>query len=305
MRATAHQEGFTLIEVLVAMALALVVLGASLAAFDVFQADNAYDQQRNEAQDSARTTMDRLARQLRNVIAPSAEYGGALEAVEEKGYSLRFETIDTSSYKSEANTTHAMRVRYCLEDSNPEDEILWEQTQEWNTAKAPTVPTEARCPEQAGGQPAGGWTGTQRVVEHVTNRIGGEERPVFTYSSSELPQIITVKADLYLNVSPHRHPGETRLESAVSLRNANRRPVAKFTVTSEAGSNRYRLNASESYDPGGLALTYKWWSNGDPLPTTSQIYQTELNGKTEYTFKLQVTNPGGLSEAFVQKVTTP
>jgi type II secretory pathway component PulJ len=303
MRGT-REDAFTIVEVLVAMALALVVMGASLSSFDVFQTNQGYARRRNETQDAARTTMDRLARQLRNVIAPNVEEAGALEAVEAEGYSLRFETIDTSG-EAEASATHVMRVRYCLEDSNPEDETLWEQTQQWSEG-TPAVPTETSCPEQSGGKPAGGWDSMRRVVEHVTNRIGAEHRPVFTYSSSELPQIITVKTDLYLNVDPRNRPGESRLTSAVALRNANRKPVAKFTVTSEAGGTRYRLNASESYDPGGLALTYKWWINGEEQPSTSQIYQTELKEKTTYTFELEVTNPGGLSEmAKPVTVTTP
>jgi prepilin-type N-terminal cleavage/methylation domain-containing protein len=299
-------DGFTIVEVLVAMALALVVMGASLSAFDIFQSDQGYARRRNETQDAARTTMDRLARQLRNVIAPSLEEAGALEAVDPEGYSLRFETIDTSGYATEANVTHVMRVRYCLEASNPEDEMLWEQTQQWNESTPPAVPTETSCPEQSAGKPAGGWTSMRRVVEHVTNRIGEQKRPVFTYSSSELPQIITVKTDLYVNVDPRNRPGESELTSSVALRNANRKPVAKFTVAAEAGSIRYRLNASESYDPGGLALTYKWWINGEEQASTSQIYQTSLETpKTEYKIKLEVTNPGGLSETYEQGVTTP
>lgn len=305
MMRTTREDAFTIVEVLVAMALALVVMGASMSAFDIFQTDQGYARRRNETQDAARTTMDRLARQLRNVIAPNVEEAGALEAVEAEGYSLRFETIDTSS-EAETSATHVMRVRYCLEDSNPEDETLWEQTQQWTKAETPEVPTETNCPEQSEGKPAGGWTTMRRVVEHVTNRIGTEQRRVFTYSSSELPQIITVKTDLYLNVDPRNRPGESRLTSAVALRNANRKPVAKFNVTSENGSTRYRLNASESYDPGGLALTYKWWIDGEEQTSTSQIYQTELKEpKTVYTIKLQVTNPGGLSETYEQEVETP
>jgi prepilin-type N-terminal cleavage/methylation domain-containing protein len=296
-------DGFTIVEVLVAMALGLVVMGASLSAFDIFQTNQGYAQRRNETQDAARTTMDRLARQLRNVIAPSVEEAGALEAVEAEGYSLRFETIDTSA-EAETSATHVMRVRYCLEDSNPEDETLWEQTQQWK-AGSPPVPAETSCPEQSGGKPAGGWTSMRRVVEHVTNRIGGEKRAVFTYSSSELPQIITVKTDLYLNVDPRNRPGESELTSAVALRNANRKPVAKFTVTSENGSTKYRLNASESYDPGGLALTYEWWIDGEAQSSTSQIYQTVLEKEATHTIELQVTNPGGLSQTAKETVQTP
>jgi prepilin-type N-terminal cleavage/methylation domain-containing protein len=300
-----REEGFTLIEVLVTIALALVVFGATLAAFNVFQHDEVYARQRNETQDAARNTIDRLTHQLRSVIAPSAKYPGALEEAEK--YSIQFETVDTSNTTFGVNNeSHAMRVRYCLDDSNPSDAILREYTQKWGELD-PGAPSATAC----NGHLEGGWTAAQQLVGHVTNEIGKQERSVFTYSSSELPQIITVTSDLYLDVNPGRRPGESRLTSAVSLRNANRRPVAKFTIGSEAGSNEYRLNASASYDPSGLALTYKWWekeaANSEvELPTTSQISQVALEkSKTKYTFKLQVTNPGGLSETFVKEVETP
>jgi prepilin-type N-terminal cleavage/methylation domain-containing protein len=324
MRATAHEDGFTLIEVLVTIALALVVFGATLGAFNVFQHDEVYARQRNETQDAARNTINRLSRQLRNVIAPSVEYPGALETA--KPYALTFQTVDTSStYSFGSNSQRAMRVRYCLGSVKSGNEALWEQTQEWN--KEPTAPkehSETNCPEQTvqpskesskaceiKGEPTGGWTSTRCVVEHVTNEISEQERPVFTYSSSELPQIVTVTSDLYLDVNPGHRPGESQLSSSVSLRNANRLPVAKFKITSEAGFSNYRLNASESYDPGGLALTYRWWEQEEggtekELSTTSQISQVKLEkSKTKYTFKLQVTNPGGLSETAKETVTTP
>jgi prepilin-type N-terminal cleavage/methylation domain-containing protein len=302
-----REEGFTLIEVLVTIALALVVFGATLAAFNVFQHDEVYARQRNETQDAARNAINRLTHQLRSVIAPSSKYPGALEEAEQ--YSIRFETVDTSNTTfGEENKSHAMRVRYCLDDSNPSKEILREYAQEWEN-KDPGAPSTTAC----NGTLSGGWTSTRQLVEHVTNEIGKPEpeRPVFTYSSSELPQIITVTSDLYLDVNPGHRPGESRLTSAVSLRNANRKPVVKFTITPEAGSNKYRLNASESYDPGGLALTYKWWEkeaeNSEvELPTTSQISQVTLSTKkTAYTFKLRVTNPGELSETTTETVTTP
>lgn len=311
MMRTSSENGFSLIELLVTMLIAMVVLGATVAAFTTFQHDDIYAQKRNETQDAARTAINRLARQLRDVVAPSNEYAGALEAIATNGKSIRFETVNTSSYETGANSAQAMRVRYCLNDSKPENEILWEQTQEWKEAKAPSVPAETNCPETTSAKE--GWTTERQVVQHITNYIGGQgsseepERYVFSSSTTEVPLIVTVKTDLYLNVNPGHRPGETQLASTVSLRNANRKPVAKFTATPEG--LKYRLNASESYDLAGLALTYKWWQTEEggkeeELPTTSQIYETEkLKEKKKYTFKLKVTNPGGLSETFEVPVT--
>jgi prepilin-type N-terminal cleavage/methylation domain-containing protein len=297
----AEEHGFTLVELLVAMALALVVFGATLTALDTFQRANASDLQRNENQDNARNAMDRMARALRNVIAPGEKYAGALEAAGE--YSLMFQTVDTSSSTfGEKNAAHAMRVRYCLDNSKPTEEVLWTQVQKWTgIVEAPAAPSTSSCPAAV---TTGGWETATRLVQHVTNEVSVEQkRPLFTYSASEVPQIITVEMNLFLELSPGRRPGETQLTSGVSLRNSNRKPVASFTVTPEAGV--YRFNASESYDPGGLALSYKWWENGTLLSNTSQIFTKKLESGQKYKFKLEVTNPGGLIAETPEKLVEP
>src|SRR5690242_13539487 len=117
MRAGA-EHGFTLVELLVTMAITVIVFGATLSVLDVFQSNNRFDQLCNETQDNARTAMDRLARELRNVAAPGVVYFGALEEAEP--YSLAFQTIDSSTaYAWGSNRTHAMMVRYCLDNSSP------------------------------------------------------------------------------------------------------------------------------------------------------------------------------------------
>ncbi len=79
------ERGFTLIELLVAMAITTVVFGSTLSVLDVFGSNNRFDQLRNENQDTARTTLDRLSRQLRNIVARTTSTGavpGALELAE-------------------------------------------------------------------------------------------------------------------------------------------------------------------------------------------------------------------------------
>lgn len=295
------ERGFTLIELLVAMAITTVVFGSTLSVLDVFQNNNRFDQLRNENQDTARTALDHLSRQLRNIVARTTSTGavpGALEQAEE--YAVTFQTIDTTKAKSGSNAVNAMRVRYCLDDSNPENEILWEEIRRWETAEAPNVPSSTSCPDRTSGD----WNTLTQVVQYVTNRNGGKTRKLFIYSAQETPEILSVNADLFININPTQtRPGDSELTSGVSLRNANRRPVAEFTVTEE-GNYQVRLNASASYDPDGLSLTYRWWDNGEELLTTSQQYVTPARSfKSKHIFKLEVTNPGGLT-AYAEKELT-
>jgi prepilin-type N-terminal cleavage/methylation domain-containing protein len=298
------ERGFTLIELLVTMAITTIVFGSTLSVLDVFQSNNRFDQLRNENQDTARTTLDRLSRQLRNVIARTTSEGavpGALEQAEP--LAVTFQTVDTTKSASADNPTDAMRVRYCLDHSNPEDELLWEEVKRWPNEKEPLLPTSKSCPDRTSGD----WNSLTQVVQHITNLNNGHtenDRPLFTYSAKETPQILSVNADLFININPKQtRPGDGELTSGVSLRNANRRPEAKFTATEE-GDRQVRLNASASYDPDGLSLTYKWWDNSQELPTTSQQYVTAAFAEgTVQKFKLEVTNPGGLSATAEETVT--
>lgn len=302
MRRVRDERGFTLIELLVTMAITTVVFGTTLSVLDVFQSNTRFDQFRNENQDTARTTLDRLSRQLRNIVARTTSSGavpGALEQAED--YAVTFQTIDTTKAKSGANAVNAMRVRYCLNNDNPENEILWEEVKRWETAEAPNLPASTSCPDHT----TGDWDTLTQVVQHITNLNGGHtNRHLFVYSAQETPEILSVNADLFINVNPQQtRPGDSELTSGVSLRNANRNPIAAFIATQE-GNYQVRLNASASYDPDGLTLKYKWWDNGAELLTTSQQYITPAQTfKSKHLFKLEITNPGGLS-AHVEKELT-
>lgn len=297
-----EERGFTLVELLVTMAITTVIFGTTLSVLDVFQSNNRFDQLRNENQDTARTTLDRLSRQLRNVIARTTSEGavpGALEQAEP--LALTFQTVDSSKSATTENKYDAMRVRYCLDYSSRENEILWEEVEHW-TGKEPSIPTSTACPDRTSGD----WNVLTQVVQHITNLNGHTEaeRPLFTYSAKETPQILSVDADMFVNINPKQvRPGDSELTSGVSLRNANRRPIAEFSATEE-GNYKVRLNASASYDPDGLSLTYKWWDNGAELLTTSQQYVTPvLKLSSKNLFKLEVKNPGGLSATAEKELT--
>jgi hypothetical protein len=297
--ARAH-GGFTVVELLVAMTLGVSLFAATLSILDAFQRDNRFDVLTNETQDNARTAIDRLARELRNVSAPSTTEAGALEQA--KRYSLTFQTINSTPVSKsllEGNSTNAERVRYCLNNSDPTNEILWRQIAYWQTATAPPLPTSTTCPDLSPTD----WNHSEELVAHITNRIGGQSRPLFVYgpAGASLPsQITAVEPTIYTDLNPGGRPGERQITTTMYLRNQNRSPVASFTAT-EVGKHHVYLNASESYDPNGLALSYHWWDSGTLLSTTAQQYETaELTAGSVQTFKLEVKNPGGLSSATEQ-----
>lgn len=290
------EDGFTLIELLIGVTLMLLVFGAVLTVFEIFQRDNRYGQLRNETQDNARTAMDRLARELRNVAAPSAERAGSLDVAEPNA--VTFETTDASKTSSGLNANNIMRVRYCLDDSEPRNEVLWLQYRRWTTAEAPPAPTATACPDNVGGD----FEGKLKLVEHVVNHIGAQTRNVFAYGpsgSTQAPEVTSVQPTLYVDPFPGTRPGETEISSSIALRNENRLPVASFTAVELSASRNVVLNASESTDPDGLALTYTWWDNGKQLDSTAQQVELEsLELHSSHVFKLRVTDPGGLhSEA--------
>jgi prepilin-type N-terminal cleavage/methylation domain-containing protein len=301
----AEEHGFTLIELLVSMALALIVFGATLTAFDVFQSNNRFDLLRNESQDNARNAIERLAREFRNVAAPKSEpeVPGALEQAE--AYSITFQTISDAAKPPESkNVTNAMRVRYCLNNSTTTNEVLWRQVRTWESAQAPAVPSTATCPDLT----VGDWTSSGRLAEHITNRNGGQARPMFAYGpkgATEVANIISVEPTVFIDVNPNQlnHPGETQLSSTISLRNANRLPVAAFTWKQES-LKHILLNASESVDPDGLALTYKWSEGAKVFASTAQVWETETGqlSSGEHVVTLEVTDPGGLSSKISRTV---
>jgi type II secretory pathway pseudopilin PulG len=313
MSRAAEQHGFTLVDLLVAMALAFVVFGATLSALEIFQNNNRFDLLRNEEQDNARNTIDRLAREFRNVAAPHRipEVPGSLEQA--GPYSIVFQTVNSAPLPEKSvNSTNAMRVRYCLADSgngaSPSDEILWRQVRTWITEPAPETPS-AKALEACPDETAGDFESKAQLVRHITNENGGQKRAAFVFgpkgSGENVAVITSVEPTLYINVNPSQptHPGETQLTSGISLRNGNRQPTAAFTWKQES-NHHVLLNASESQDPSGLALTYKWSEGATVFTSTAQVWETETGQLSagEHTITLEVTDPGGLSSKVSNKV---
>ena len=283
MRQLGSEEGFTLVEVLIAAVLMIIVLGATLTALTSFQKNTATNQRQNDGQDEARRTLDLLARDLRNLASPVIERP---EAVDRNGaQDLIFQSEGRGSVTATPNVRNTQRVRFCLDPAGR----LRRNVQTWESATPPDAPAATACPGT-------GWNSSTVVAQNIVNGT----RPIFTYNSTVLQDITEVSATLYVDVNPGQPPAEQVLQTSVYLRNQNRKPTALFSV--EVVNNSILLNASESTDPEEKAMIYTW--KIDDLPDESGILVTKPVPPGNHTIKLVVSD-GVLSDDETHTICVP
>jgi prepilin-type N-terminal cleavage/methylation domain-containing protein len=234
------ESGFTLVEVMVVVALLTVVMGALLSVFDTFQRTSVRNQKENDSQDAVRITVDSITRELRNLASPTNQQPQSV--LRANSSDLVFMSVAGNKPAGSLNTRNTRQVRYCLESGG----TLWREEQTWVTATAPAAPTTTLCP-------GSGWPTTKIMVQKGTNGT----RPVFTYDSAALPSITEVAVSLFIDPDPGHSPKEVALQSAVFLRNQNRFPTAEFDMQVSGGT--LVLNGAGSDDPEGRALSFYWY----------------------------------------------
>jgi prepilin-type N-terminal cleavage/methylation domain-containing protein len=305
-----RQDGFTLMEVMVAMALSMVVFGATLSLLEVYTRQTQRTTRLNDAQDQARIAIDRIIRQVRNIASPITSPKLIERATP---YDIVFQTVEVPNG---SNVSGAERVRYCVPpDPSPGTaayEVLVSQVQTWSTATAPVSPWSASpgatipCPDTS--------TPTStKVISAVTNRYRGIDRPAFAFNNgaapTDLSTITSVQLDLFVNPTPTLTAAETELRSAAYLRNQLRAPVVSFTSTNTGGGG-VLLNGSTSYSPDGQDLSYAWsCTSPSPCAATSSLAGSSGGlvdwqpGPGTYMVSLTVTDTSGLAATIPQTVT--
>ena len=272
-----------LVQLLVAMVIFGGVLGATLVTFQGFERLNRDSNERNAAQDTARTAVDALARKLRNLASPTPQQPQAVDRA--SSYDIVFQTVNANGPNTGLNAANVERVRYCLDISSPNNEKLWTQEQTWTTLNPPAAPSDVSCPGT-------GWDNQRVVASYITNRISGQDRPVFTFNQyTTLSDIDSIHVDLYVDDTPTHGPLATRLSSGVFLRNQNRRPTASFTATPSAKG--IVLNGSVSADPEGEPLNYVWYDGTTKIGTGITLTYAATAG-TSHNLTLKVFDPAGL-----------
>jgi prepilin-type N-terminal cleavage/methylation domain-containing protein len=301
-----NEQGFTMVELLVATAMSLVVLALVGTSLVAYQNDTQTSTRRNDSQDIARTAVDRLVSELRNV-ASSRTAPNLVEVA--APYDLVFQTITSSPPASGSlNSAGIARVRYCLPPNpsagNTGQQVLIKQTETWTSATAPTNPwpltggASTACPSAPSSLPGGTSITTTRLVEHVTNRIGGADRAAFSVDDADLTRISTVGVNLFVDADPKLPPVETSLRSSAFLRNQNQAPLPSCVAT-PTGGRHVLLNGGGSSDADNQQLSYEWFrvdgATTTKIGSVGLVDWTAPTSGVSYTFRLRVTDTGGLS----------
>jgi prepilin-type N-terminal cleavage/methylation domain-containing protein len=287
-----EETGFTLPELLIAMAMFVIILLATLSVFDRSSRLSSENAKQNDSLEESRVAIDQVARQLRNLASPTSPQSTIDTAAK---YDLIFQTDDPTK----------TWVRYCLNTST-----LYYAF----SANALSATQKAACP--GSGWPNGG---VRVVAQHITNQAGGQDRPVFSYtctagsaagcpaSSADNSKIVLSGMTLYVDTNPGQAPAEKRVSSGVYLRNQNQPPVAApFTVTPQPSPPRTVIfNGSASSDPEGRTLHYYWCDGAATqcTPTSSSFIGTGVtltytfpgSDHSQHPIVLTVVDPGGLA----------
>jgi prepilin-type N-terminal cleavage/methylation domain-containing protein len=321
MSALRRQDGFTLVELLVAMVASLIVFSATLTLLESYLRQSAAATKRLDAQDQARLAVDRIVRDLRNVSSPLTTPKLLERATP---YDVVFQTIGTPSG---ANVSGIQRVRYCIpQDSSSgsaSQEVLIAQTQTWTTSTPAANPWTSdpsqtiACPDLTFA-PAAGQPVYTVLAQSVMNRYQQTSTyPAFSYNNgldgnsvaaTDLPQVSTIQVNLRVNPTPSLSGATTQIQSSAYLRNKQHAPVAQFTYTA-TGSGGVILNAGQSYSPDNEQLSYEWACTSSPCPSAGSLAIASNGlvswqpGAGTYTVALTVTDQTGVETTTTQQVT--
>lgn len=295
MRLVREESGVTLTELLAAMVIAVLLFGAAITTFVTFLDTSTKADNQTRAQETARTTIERLTAQLRNSASSGANGAQPIQSVSD--FNLVFLAPGVTTAASATNPRRLVYHRYCLGDSFNRDEALWYQTAPYNSATQPTPPSTLSCPDIA-------WPNRGRAATHVVNRVP-PVTPLFV-ATTESGNVTHVAINARVDWDVNKRPPVTELRSEASFRNLNRGPTA--TVNCQGLANGHAIcDASGSSDPDGHALKYAWQINGSAVAGQSsyRLDYSPLPPGAQRTVTVTVTDSGGATASASSSVRIP
>lgn len=287
------ERGLTLTELLVAISVASLILGAAVTAYTSYLTQSATAEQSTDAQDNARNALDQMAIQLRSAASNAATGNQPIEAWSNYNLVWLAPIPNTSTTNNPLGLRH---VRYCVDASNPKNEKLWLQTAPFSTTSNRNWPATGSCPASA-------WPTATLVGENVVNVL--QNTPMFVTPTDSQGNVTDVNVNALVDIDPDKAPAATSVRSSVALRNLNHAPSAALSCA--AGLTGHALcDASASTDSDNQTLTYAWKVDGAAVGESSyKLDQGSLASGSTHTFAVTVTDSGGLSSSASQSVKMP
>lgn len=287
------QRGFTLTELLVAITISSLILGAAVTAWTSFLTQSTGAEKATDAQDTARLALDQMTIQLRSATSNAATGNQPIEAA--GAYSLVW--LAPFPGASTVNNPFGLRhVRYCVDSSSPSNEKLWFQTAPFSTTSNRNWPATGSCP-------ANSWPTAVQVGTNLVNVL--QNTPLFVTPTDSQGNVTDVNVNAVVDIDTNASPPASSVRSSVTLRNLNHAPVA--AISCAAGLTGHALcDASGSTDSDNQTLTYAWKVDGSTVGESSyRLDQPSLAAGSNHTFAVTVTDSGGLSSSASQTLKMP
>lgn len=265
------EDGFTLVELLVAMSISLIVLFATLQSLDLFSSNAAQQTRVTDANDQVRSTMDRTVSDLR----------GASVVLRASANDLVYAVPLTST------TTRVKRLCVATGD-------LYSSSPSAPATPPPTAPDDACGPPmtriaslRSGPSTAFTYDGAASVTDPLAKNI---KNVGLTFS---------------LDTSRGAQPSASTLEASAARRSAVQLPLTDADFRSGCNSTGQALLSLDAGIPnvGGLTVTYGVYGGITlaPVDGTTQVPITIPAGVT--TILATVTNALGLTTILQKDVT--
>jgi type II secretory pathway pseudopilin PulG len=296
MTALRSERGFMLTELLIAMVMTIAVLGTAVGVFAKFANEQGRSERQGLAEDASRQLLDRISNDLRDAMSDGTSGSQPIERA--TGTDIVYLAPGDSVSATTTNPRGLRHTRYCLDTSNPQNELVYYQTLAYDSQSRKTPPSGTSCPTS-------GYTTQSVVASFIVNQAQSPAVALFTTPTDSFGNVIDVYMRAFVDIDPSKDPPATDLQSSVTLRNLNHPPTA--AVTCQAQSNGHALcDASGSIDADGQSLSFSWAMDGATLASTGyNLDQGGLASKSTHTFTVTVTDSSGVASSASQSVTMP